>query len=301
MKQNIVTILISLAILLAGCSKDEIAGTTVPNKQTATFTVTTDATATRAEVTDLTRYIMEVYEGATATGTPAEHIEQNNGTFSITLKENTAHTILFWADYGTPDANTANEYNAADLKAVKLQGTTSLRAAAKAAWSGMLAFTSDDSAPKNKTVTLTYSVAQINFKQSAQPDFIEDNNTLAVSFKQSYSLNVADRKVADIASTPTLTEIAITSKTAKELGTCYVIARGDNSEEKTLMEIETTFGKGSGDAAEAAKPLSNVPMRAGFRTNITGAYSDVYSSTVTMDCDETWETPEYEKTNYKNR
>ena len=55
------------------------------------------------------------------------------------------------------------------------------------------------------------------------------------------------------------------------------------------MEIETTFGKGSGDAAEAAKPLSNVPMRAGFRTNITGAYSDVYSSTVTMDCDETWE------------
>ena len=75
---------------------------------------------------ELSRYVMEIYEGTTAAGTPAVHKEQATGTFAnVVLKDKQAYTVLFWADYGTPTVSgetpsVSNEYDATDLKAARI-------------------------------------------------------------------------------------------------------------------------------------------------------------------------------------
>ena len=112
-----VAMILAACLALTGCNKESVEDLTDP-MSTHKFTLQADNGATtKAVITDElllpTRYVMEVYEATAATGEPYRHIEQATATFDIPLKDATDYTILFWADYGTPNDNTG-EYDASD-------------------------------------------------------------------------------------------------------------------------------------------------------------------------------------------
>lgn len=75
MKRNFLFALVGIIAMLTSCNKEEVSG--LATNKTTSFNVSVDGgVQTRTAVTDLTRYVMEVYKGATATGTPEMHKEQ---------------------------------------------------------------------------------------------------------------------------------------------------------------------------------------------------------------------------------
>lgn len=286
MKRNFLFALVGIIAMLTSCNKEEV-GSLATNKTTS-FNVSVDGgVKTRAEVTDLTRYVMEVYKGTTATGTPEMHIEQATGTFTDMLLDNgQEYTVLFWADYGTPSTdgthNATNEYNATDLKAARVAAG---KQPTKAAYAGVSKFTvgtTDESVYTN--VTLTHAVAQVNFMQTES--LTSATNTLTVSYPESYSLNVGDNAVTKIDGAITHT-FAYNQKAAGTLGTSYIIAA--TSTPKTVMEVTATLN------SETAIPVTNVPFERNYKTNISGAYSSKYAAVLTVTCDDTWGTPDNEE------
>ena len=286
MKRNFLFALVGIIAMLTSCNKEEV-GSLVTNKTTS-FNVSVDGgVKTRAAVTDLTRYVMEVYKGTTATGTPEMHIEQATGTFTDMLLDNgQEYTVLFWADYGTPSTdgtnNAANEYNATDLKAAQVAAG---KQPTKAAYAGVSKFTvgtTDEAVYTN--VTLTHAVAQVNFVQTES--LTSATNTLTVSYPESYSLNVGDNAVTKINGAITHT-FAYNQKTAGTLGTSYIIAATGTP--KTVMDVTATLN------SETPIVVSNVPFERNYKTNISGAYSSKYSTVLTVTCDDTWGTPDNEE------
>lgn len=303
MKLRNLIALVGLVALFTGCSKDEGSILPTPDGKPTTFTINvngassrTDAPPSRAAADAPTRYIIEYYEGKTPLATdavPIQHIEQDNGSFIIFLKDNADYTVLFWADYDTPNDNANNIFNAADLKKVSINPT---KKADKPAWSGMeeVATGGPDDNNKDNNITLTHAVAQVCFKQIDEMNFAQANgNLLKVQFPQTYSLNVADRTATEIKdgggnSVPCEVEFTVEG-TAKNLGALHIIARGDGEEIKTMMDITTEFKASATATPEAVKSITNIPLRANYKTNITGAYSDIYTSAVSVTCDENWE------------
>lgn len=284
MRNKLLLAWVSIATLLTGCSKENIESFAT-SRETTDFKVSVDdGVKTRADGQGPTRYVMEIYKGATAAGTPELHKEQAQGTFTdVVLDDKQAYIVLFWADYGTPSADgthpAANEYNAADLKAAKIAKQPT--AAAYAGVSRFTVGTTDESVYTN--VTLNHAVAQVNFKQTEA--LTTASNTLEVKYPTSYSLNVGDNAV-----TETPGEVAHTftynSKAAGTLGTSYIIAATGTP--KTLMDITATLN------GETAKTVTNVPFERSYRTHISGAYSDKYEATLNVTCDDEWETPDNE-------
>lgn len=303
MKFRNLTALVGLVTLLTGCSKDEGAILPTPDEKPTTFTIhvngasdRTNGPSSRVAADAPTRYIIEYYEGKTplaAGATPVQHIEQDNGSFIIFLKDNADYTMLFWADYDKPNDNDNNIFNATDLKKVSINPH---KKADKPAWSGIqeIATGAPDDVNKDNSITLTHAVAQVCFKQIDEMDFAQaSGNLLKVKFPQTYSLNVADRTITEIkdnSGNSVPCEVEFTAEgTAKNLGTLHIIARGDGTEIKTMMDITTEFRASATATPEAVKDITNIPLRANYKTNITGAYSDIYTSAVIVTCNENWE------------
>ena len=284
MKSKLILALLGLAALFTGCNKESGEDFTA-SKGTTCFNVSVEGgVKSRAAVTDLTRYVMEVYQGATATGTPVMHKEQATGTFAdVVLDNGQQYTVLFWADYGTPSANgthtATNEYNAADLKAAVIA-----KQPTKAAYAGLSRFTiGTDNEATYTAVTLKHAVAQVSFKQTEV--LTSATNTLVVKYPKSYSLNVDDNAVTEVAGEVTHT-FTYNSKAIGTLGTSYIIAA--TGAPKTILDITATLN------SETAKAVSNVPFERNYRTNISGAYSNKYDATLTATCEDAWGTPENE-------
>lgn len=285
MKRQLLTLALGIAAMFTGCQKEDSAGLTNPENGKATFHVAVDnGVQTRAELAKApTRYIIEVYEVATAdaavSGTPQQRYEAATGSFEVVLKEGTHYACLFWADYGAPDGNTSG-YDASDLKAVSANGQP-----ADMAFGGAVRFTYDSQATTKPYLSpvLTHSVAQVNFKQTE--NFTADGNTLEVVFPKTFSLNLDGNAATVIANSPvthTFANIAKESGNAT-IGTSYIIAADAG---QTVMDITATFN------GEVEKTITNVPFQRNHKTNITGAYSNLYETALSVTCDDAWETPE---------
>lgn len=289
MKSKLLLTLASIAVMLASCNQEEVAGPGNSPTTTRSFTVNVDDGVNTRAVTPLavapTRYVMEVYKGATAAGTPVSHTEQATGTFTGVVLDNAQeYTVLFWADNGTPSTdgthNEANEYNAADLKAAKIAKQPNA-----AAYSGVSKFTvgtTEESVYTN--VTLKHGVAQVNFVQTEK--LTSATNSLKVTYPESYSLNVGDNAVTKIEGVVTH-NFTYNSDAASTLGTSYIIAATGGS--KTVMEIKAQLN------SEAEITVSNVPFERNYKTNLSGAYSSKYAATLTVTCDDAWGSPDNEQ------
>ncbi len=286
MKRKFLLALTGIAVILASCNKEETGSAESSQATKKSFTVNVDnGVQTRAGVTDLTRYVMEVYEGATATGTPTVHKEQATGVFdNVILKDGQSYTVLFWADYGTPSTDgthpAANEYNASDLKAARVAEG---KQATKVAFAGASKFTvGADDADVYTAVKLTHATAQVNFKQAEA--LTSDVNTLVVKYPESYSLNVDDMSVNKIAGEVNHS-FTYGSKDAGILGTSYIIAATGTT--KTVMDITAKITSGG---ITNSKVVTAVPFERNYRTFISGAYSNLYNSTLSVTCNDQWET-----------
>lgn len=286
MKRNILLILVSAAAVVMGCSKqDDLVGAGGTSKKSITLSL--DDLGSRAEVTDMSRYILEVYQGANADGTAVSHTEQGTSSFTIELTEGSEYTFLAWADYGAANNNTTGDYDAASLKAIKvITGKTP----SKEAFGGKLSVTVDATASYD--MTIKHSVAQVNFIQKEA--FTAAANTLKVVLPKTYQLNLASGAATEIlnatVSVPATYTFSGIGKVGAgvNIGTSYIVASTDAAN-KTLLDLKTTFN------AEVTKDITSVPFTMNYRTNITGAYSNLYDSKVSSICEDAWDTPENDK------
>ncbi len=291
MKTKLLIMALGIAAIFSSCQKEDSELSNAPDSK-ATFSIeVNDGVETRAitpPATPPTRYIMEVYEVATAdaavSGTPQQRYEEATGSFTVILKEGVTYACLFWADYGSTNDGATNEYAAADLKKVSIVGQ-----ATKMAFGGLVRFTYDSKAATKPylTPTLTHSVAQVNYKQTE--DFMADGNSLTVELPKTYSINLDGNVATEIQSesasvkaTHSFTSIAKASKD-QTIGTSYIIATDAT---QTVMDITATFN------SEVVKNIANVPFQRNYKTNIKGAYSNLYETTLSVTCDDAWETPD---------
>lgn len=268
-------------VALASCSQsDDMPGQPQEGVQTATFTIRTPA-ATRGAVTGLSRYIVEAYEGSTATGTPAARVEAATGTLTLGLKKNTEYTFLFWADKGrakTESAASSGYWNTDDLKAVTItSGNESI--GGQAAYCLAQTFNSADF-EANKAVTLKNATAQVCFVETA--GLTAANNELKVTYSAGGTLNVGTGSVTDMvgAITHTFTITGQVSANAT-FATDYILAPKGEDRVLNLMTIQLN--------TEDPKPITNVPFRQCFSTHIKGEYSSLGRFTFTITADDGWD------------
>ena len=283
MKTKLFLLPLSLALWLGGCDSKGDEGISTGNGPAACFTAQLPgATRAAGDAYSPSRYVMEIYEGETASGTPLQRIEQAGGTFNAALTNKTTYTCLFWADSGIPDNAQAGDYDASNLKSVKVKtGATP----SNPAYAGMTQVTVGVSSESAYRVSLTHAVAKASCIQTE--GFTTENNTLRVTFPAAYSLNVADlstAKTAD-AATYTFTGIAAQSQ-GKTIAVAYLFAPTATAE---LMNISVQIN------GETPKEISNVPLHRNHNTNIRGAYSDLLTATFTCGLTEEWNAPDYEE------
>lgn len=285
MKKSILSLIAGAIVALASCSQsDEMPGQPQEGEQLATFTIQTPPT-TRTDVSGLSRYIVEAYEGSSATGTPAARVEADNGTLTLGLKKDTDYTFLFWADKGTAKDESAGRassgyWNTDDLKAVTVTfGRESVKG--EVAYCLVKTFNSKDFAA-NGTVVLKNATAQVNFVESS--GLLSTDNTLAVTYAAGATLNVGTGKVTEVsgAITHTFTGIGTVSADAT-LATDYILApKGEQMVRDLTLKLNT----------EDPKSVTNVPFEQCFITNIKGEYSSLGQFTFTITADDTWGTPD---------
>lgn len=283
MKKKLLFILACLTTMFASCQKS--ADAEVQNDEfNSTFIVSAESlNQSRGFVANIKRYVMEVYQGTSPSGDPISHTEQSNNTFNVLLKNGVTYTFLFWIDNADPN-NNSEEYNAADLKAVKI-----VKQPIDPAWSGSVSFTKGSESESDHNVTLVYAVAKVNFIQSE--NFTQDNNTLKVTFPQTYSLNVANRSITEIknndVSVPSTYTFTTTSKLQKDcvIGTSYIIAKNltSNDDPKTILNLSLDLNN-----SETTKSITNVPFACKNITNIKGAFSNLYFNTTYITCNPSW-------------
>ena len=280
MKKSILSLIAGAIVALASCSQsDDMPGQPQEGIQTATFTIRTPA-ATRTTVTGLTRYIVEAYEGTTATGTPATRVEAATGTLTLELKKNTEYTFLFWADHGTAktEGTTSSGYwDTNDLKAVTItSGKEST--AGEAAYCLARTFNSADF-EANKAVALKNATAQVCFIETA--GLSAADNTLKVTYPAGGKLNVGTGSVTDVAGAITHTFTNIGQAAANTtLATDYILAPKDEDKVLNLtIQLNT----------ESSKTIPNAPFRQCFSTNIRGEYSTLGRFTFSVTADDGWD------------
>ncbi len=282
-----------VVVALASCSQaDEMPGQPQEDGQLVTFNIQTPA-ATRATVTGLTRYIVEAYEGSTATGNPAARVEAATGTLVVELEKNTEYTFLFWADKGTAENGStvsSGYWDTADLKAVEV-------ASGKESAQGEVAYCLVTTL---NTTNLTSGYAVELRNATAQMNFVEktgvsgDNNTLIVSYATGAMLNVGTGKVTEGSTFAARTFANIGPASAGAiLATDYILAPKG---EQRLLSVTIKFN------SEDMKSLTNVPFQQCYKTNITGEYAPTTPPTppttgdftFTITADDTWDTPDNE-------
>ena len=283
MKKSILSLIAGAIVALASCSQsDDMPGQPQEGVQTATFTIRTPA-VTRTTVTGLTRYIVEAYEGSTATGTPAARVEAATGTLTLGLKKDTEYTFLFWADKGTAETGgttSSGYWDTKDLKAVAITpGKEST--AGEAAYCLTRTFNSADF-EANKAVALKNATAQVCFIETA--GLSAADNTLKVTYPAGGKLNVGTGSVTDVAGAITHTFTNIGQATANTtLATDYILAPKD---EDRVFDLTIQFN------SESSKTIPNAPFRQCFITNIKGEYSTLGRFTFSVTANDTWKDPD---------
>lgn len=263
--------ILAAVVAFASCSKSDDG---LQNLSGDVFSATfnAQAPATKATVSGLTRYIVEAYEGKDLEATP-QRVESNTGSLTVTLKNNTEYTFVFWADDGVPNSKAEDSqdyFDADDLKAVKVNDFTTITVA-KPAYYAKLEFNSDDF-EANKAVVLGNATAQLNFVESA--GLTQAYNALKVTYPSSGTFNVATGIITED-NTPVTriyTGIGQINKDAT-LVTDYVLT---SAADKRLLDLEVQLN------SEPAKSITNVPLQCNYKTNIKGEFSNFYASAFTI-------------------
>ena len=265
-------LMLGMAAMLASCSQDELE--TSQGAGTAVITATVDdGIATRAsydndEGIDITRCLLEVRDGeGKLVGPQHTMTEGTDGTYTFTVRgldPEETYTYIFWADNG-------EAYDAEDLTTVTMTDGKEAEA---------LAFSSTiEGKPGEITATLTHAVAKVTLKTTGT--LVNGDNIKAEISGAAKTLNVLKGEASGEAQydgEATMTE----DMTAGEVMTFYVPA----SAEGQVADMTITFTAVDGDAS-LTKDVTNVPLRANYRTLVSGDIANIgaYDVTTTLSKD----------------
>lgn len=273
MKKILYTLLTGAMMALTGCSNENTEVIT-PNATPTVFTLSAEQTRTMVTIAP-TRYVIEVYN---EDGTTPENVFENGtnhaetttgNSFTVTFDREKAYTCLFWADDATAVGTTSATYNANSLKAI---GLNSGKTATEAYFSKVKV---DKGRTPAVTVTLKRAVAKITLTET---DGVESDKKLTVAYKQYTSFNALNGQAAGRLTDASYTTLTSTGTTPYKLATFYVLGKTD----KELVDFSFTY------ASESSKPVTNVPLRINYHTNINGGYSSLATNTFHITADDQW-------------
>lgn len=285
MKKRRLFLMLGMAAMLASCSQEELGGTRADGAMTITATVD-NGIGTRASTYDtddvtIDRCLLEVYDqdgslvGQQLTGTPGAQ----EGTFTFTvsgLDPDAKYDFLFWADN-----NAAAAYDGS-LKERKLNAAANLAEAL--AFQGKI----EGSTPAAATsVTLTHAVAKVTLNTTGAMD-AGDKVTLGISGVTG-TWDVSAGTATGTVSTEyayTLASAIAQPQDRTEVTTFYVPAPAIGSTNDVTIVYASADNARTGSAN-----ITNVPLKANFRTVLTGDVAALYegaTASITAALDEDW-------------
>ena len=264
MKKTIL-LMLGMAAMLASCSQDEL--DTAQGAGTAVITATVDdGIATRStyeqDDVDITRCLLEVRDAeGNLVGKQHEMTEGTDDTFTFTVRgldPDETYTYLFWADNGSA-------YTATDLTAVTMVDEKEAEA---------LAFSGTTTGkPGEISATLTHAVAKVTLKTTGT--LYKDDKVKAEISGAAKTLNVLKGEASGEQAYDYETTVP-EDVTAGEVMTFYVPA----SAEGQVADMTITYNsKETGKSP--SRDVTNVPLRANYRTLVSGDIANISATDVT--------------------
>ena len=265
-------LMLGMAAMLASCSQDELE--TSQGAGTAVITATVDdGIATRStydnDDVDITRCLLEVRDGeGNLVGKQHEMTEGNDDTYTFTVRgldPDETYTYLFWADNG-------EAYTATNLTAVTM---TDGKEAEALAFSGKV-----EDTPGEISATLKHAVAKVTLKTTGT--LYKDDKVKAEVSGAAKTLNVLKGEASGEQAYDYETTVP-EDVTAGEVMTFYVPA----SAEGQVADMTITYNsKETGKSP--SRDVTNVPLRANYRTLVSGDIGMIGSSEVTATQNDNW-------------
>ena len=270
-----ILLMLGMAAMLASCSQDEL--DCALGSGTAVITATVDdGIATRStydkDDVDITRCLLEVRDGeGNLVGKQHETTKGTDDTYTFTVRgldPDTEYTYAFWADDGSA-------YDADDLTTVTMKDLSFSKLAL--AFSG-----TTTSKPGEISATLTHAVAKVSVKTTG---VMFSGDKVSVALKPIYTkLNVLTGEVGGSETYTSEDQIYFgNTPTGQEIDTFYFLAPADG----TVCDMTITYTSGETKIA-VPKTVSNVPLRANYRTLISGDIANIGATDVTATLTTDW-------------
>ena len=270
-----------------------------------TFTVNTDP-GVQTRATDVVpdgkklRYIMEVYDNTGTLVANSRQIETatdetSSVTFTYTRPQGSTYKAVFWADVSAGTSEEADAYydTSAGLNSITFK-TPNADNFDGEAFSGSTEISSGTST--TASVVLKRAVALVTLSTTTKLDGLQsvkvsygeasDANAPASSFNAvegkigTGNTTVESKNTVDAAQTPSVAS-------PYKFHTFYLFAPTDA---KGLINMKVTMCSDVAGATEVQSvPIANVPLRANYKTNISGDFAQAKDE-FTISCNTTWET-----------
>lgn len=284
-----------IALTTAACQKEKLFDSQTAGEETVTFTVQTDAAATKATADNdgdgagLTRCLVAVYmktgdssyqlyDKPAATGSGLSY------TFKVNLIRKQTYQIVVWADKGA----TFYQVNPELTSVTRNTGVDVCNSDSYDAFYASTEFTQGTTT--STTITATRPFAQLNLitkdlNENFQP------GAVSVTYSSPQSFNPFDGSVSNMteviykADSPYYNPTTVTTATQHTLVMNYLFAAA--GDQTILPSVKMTAKL----TVDAEIEVANVPVKRNYRTNIIGnLLTEQTDFTITVEPD--WSTPE---------
>lgn len=288
-------------LFAASCgNEEEFFGMNEEDGGGITFTVTPDfgvntrATAPEIPAGKVLRFIMEVYDSSDNLVVSSRQVETltADGEVKFSLSKTTKDSkVVFWADYAD-DADTDWFYDTTTggLKAISmLSPATPLDGTAFGGEAFYGSATIDENGtPSSTSITLVHAVAQVNFKSTVKLTSMQsvkitygdaDDSNAPMSV-----FNALDGGVETAAKIDgVINTVDATAASPYGFHTFYLFAPKTS---ETIINAKVELcSDAAGTTTVTTTEISNIPLRANYRTNIAG---DFCNNTFAVSCSPAW-------------
>ena len=267
-----------IALTTAACQKEKLFDSQTAGEETVTFTVKTDAAATKATAdgdgqgAGLNRCLVAVYMKTADPAlpyklydTPAATGSGLNYTFTVNLIRKQTYQIVVWADKG----ETVYDVNEGLTLVTRKTGDVACNSDAYDAFYASTEFVQGTTT--STAITAKRPFAQLNLitkdlNENFQPGAVSVTYSSPQSFNPFNGTVSADMtEVTYKADSPYYNTATVTTATQHTLAMNYVFAAAET--QTILPTVKLTALKGS---TTVETQIANVPVQQNYRTNITG-------------------------------
>lgn len=286
-------ILLSVALLLSGCSKEQVYRHIDGDLSLVSFSAQLDGALYTKSVADgdggadfVNRGIIELYFNNELYARQYAQVSDKKVSFNVQVVSNRTYTVAFWADHvdnpSSPDGLQQDKYYVTDssegLKAVTIKGEYTGNNDARDAFYQAGQYTVSQSGASFSNIKLVRPFAQLNVITTdwdktgqmiggALPDAVD-----VIIYNPLVKFNVITTEASSDSSMPTLAyQTAVYPAPAgtspaseKTLSMDYIFS----SETKGFISLD--FKAAHGTAGHVAHSFNSIPCQRNFRTNIKG-------------------------------